>query len=91
MVHFFPVDFPYGGLKIGPFMLDRGLVVGAGLLSFGRSGFLVFQSYPDGLGDDGRGRKSSDALSLGLNVKRSIAIAWACERCPVHSGSHHLS
>jgi len=78
MIHYFPVIFPMAGLKIGPFMLDRGLVFGGGitiLLAGAVSWF--FNHTRMGLEMTAVAEDHQIALSLGLNVNRSIAIAWA--------------
>jgi branched-chain amino acid transport system permease protein len=78
MIHYFPVIFPMAGLKIGPYMLDRGLVFGGGitiLLAGAVSWF--FNHTRMGLEMTAVAEDHQIALSLGLNVNRSIAIAWA--------------
>ncbi len=76
-VHFFPAIFPMRGLKIGPFMLDRGLVVGGGItILLAAVISWVFNHTRRGLEMSAVAEDHQIALSLGLNVKRSIAIAW---------------
>ena len=77
-VHFIPAIFPMKGVKLGPFMLDRGLVIGAGMtvvVAFLFSWF--FNHTRMGMEMTAVAEDHQIALSLGLNVKRSIAIAWA--------------
>ena len=77
-VHFFPIVFPMAGIKIGPFMLDRGLVIGGGitiLLAAMVSWF--FNHTRMGLEMTAVAEDHQIALSLGLTVRRSTAIAWA--------------
>jgi branched-chain amino acid transport system permease protein len=78
MVHFFPVVFPLAGLKIGPFMLDRGLVIGGGITILMAGAVSWFFNHTRmGLEMTAVAEDHQIALSLGLNVKRSIAISWA--------------
>lgn len=77
-VHFIPSVFPMKGVKLGPFVLDRGLVIGAGMtvvVAFLFSWF--FNRTRMGMEMTAVAEDHQIALSLGLNVKRSIAIAWA--------------
>ena len=77
-VHFIPPIFSLKGIKLGPFMLDRGLVIGAGMtvvVAFLFSWF--FNRTRMGMEMTAVAEDHQIALSLGLNVKRSIAIAWA--------------
>jgi branched-chain amino acid transport system permease protein len=77
-VHFFPKIFPMAGIKIGPLMLDRGLVIGAGLTILAAAFFSwFFNRTRTGLEMTAVAEDHQIALSLGLNVKQSIAIAWA--------------
>jgi len=76
-VHFFPAVFPMAGVRAGPFMLDRGLVIGAGITIF--LAILIswiFNHTRRGLEMTAVAEDHQIALSLGLNVKRSIAVAW---------------
>jgi branched-chain amino acid transport system permease protein len=76
-VHFFPTIFPMRGLKIGPFVLDRGLVVGGGItILLAAVISWAFNHTRRGLEMSAVAEDHQIALSLGLNVKRSIAIAW---------------
>jgi len=77
-VHFFPKVFPTAGIRIGPLILDKGLVIGAGLTIFAAAFFSwFFNRTRTGLEMTAVAEDHQIALSLGLNVKRSIAIAWA--------------
>ena len=77
-VHFLPPIFPMKGFKLGPFMFDRSLVFGgvgtiviAGLVSW------FFNRTRTGMEMTAVAEDHQIAQSLGLGVKRSIAIAWA--------------
>lgn len=77
-VHFFPIVFPMAGIKIGPFVLDRGLVIGGGFtILLAAVVSWVFNHTRMGLEMTAVAEDHQIALSLGLTVKRSIAIAWA--------------
>ncbi len=77
-VHFVPAVFPLAGLRIGPFMLDRGLLIGALLTVVVASAFSWFFNHTRlGLEMTAVAEDHQIALSLGLGVKRSIAVAWA--------------
>jgi len=77
-VHFFPVIFPRSGLKIGPLVLDKGLVIGGAITIFVATMFSWFFNHTRiGLEMTAVAEDHQIALSLGLDVKRSIAIAWA--------------
>lgn len=77
-VHFIPAILPMAGIKIGPLRLDRGLFIGGGvtviiavLISW------VFNHTRMGIEMTAVAEDHQIALSLGLNVRRSVAIAWA--------------
>ncbi|MBW2091835.1 MAG: branched-chain amino acid ABC transporter permease [Deltaproteobacteria bacterium] len=77
-IHFIPPIFPFAGFKLGPFILDRGLVIGgittiilAVLVSW------FFSRTRTGMAMSAVAEDHQIALSLGLSVKRSIAAAWA--------------
>ena len=77
-VHVVPAFFPMAGLRVGPLVLDRGLVIGAVItvvLATIVSWF--FNHTRVGLEMTAVAEDHQIALSLGLNVKRSIAFAWA--------------
>jgi branched-chain amino acid transport system permease protein len=77
-IHFIPPIFPVVGFKIGPFILDRGLVIGG--ISTIIIGFLIswfFNRTGAGMAMSAVAEDHQIALSLGLSVKKSVAIAWA--------------
>ncbi len=77
-VHYIPPVFPMKGVKLGPVMLDRGLVYGGLLtivLALAFSWF--FNRTRTGMEMTAVAEDHQIALSLGLTVRRSIAIAWA--------------
>ena len=77
-VRFFPVVFPMAAIKIGSLVLDRALVIGGGitiLVAILASWF--FNRTRLGVEMTAVAEDHQIALSLGLSVKRSIAIAWA--------------
>jgi branched-chain amino acid transport system permease protein len=77
-IHFIPPIFPLAGMKIGPFILDRGLVIGGVSTIF--IGFLVswfFNRTRTGMAMSAVAEDHQIALSLGLSVKKSVALAWA--------------
>ena len=77
-VHFVPPIFPMAGLRVGPFLLDRGLLVGGGMTILIAAFFSWFFNRTRlGLEMTAVAEDHQIALSLGLKVKRSIAVAWA--------------
>jgi branched-chain amino acid transport system permease protein len=77
-VHFFPVIFHMAGIKVGPLMLDRGLLYGGGMTILIAVLFSWFFNHTRmGLEMTAVAEDHQIALSLGLTVKRSIAVAWA--------------
>jgi branched-chain amino acid transport system permease protein len=77
-VHFVPPVFSMKGLKIGPLVLDRGLLYGGLLTIFIAVLFSwFFNKTRIGLEMTAVAEDHQIALSLGLRVKRSIAAAWA--------------
>lgn len=76
-VHFIPPAFSMKGVKLGPIMLDRGLVYG-GILTILMA--IVFSWFFNrtrtGMEMTAVAEDHQIALSLGLKVKRSIAAAW---------------
>lgn len=77
-VYFIPVIFPMAGIKVGPLMLDRGLVYGGGLTILIAVLFSWFFNHTRmGLEMTAVAEDHQIALSLGLKVKRSIAASWA--------------
>jgi branched-chain amino acid transport system permease protein len=77
-VHFIPPVFSMKGVKVGPLMIDRGLVYGGAFTIFMSILFSWFFNHTRlGLEMTAVAEDHQIALSLGLNVKRSIAMAWA--------------
>jgi branched-chain amino acid transport system permease protein len=77
-VHFIPPVFSVKGVKVGPLMIDRGLVYGGAFTIFMAILFSWFFNHTRlGLEMTAVAEDHQIALSLGLNVKRSIAMAWA--------------
>jgi len=77
-IFFIPPIFPLTGLRIGPFILEWGLVLGGGgtiIVAIFFSWF--FNRTRVGMGMTAVAEDHQIALSLGLSVKKSIAIAWA--------------
>ncbi|MBU2648690.1 branched-chain amino acid ABC transporter permease [bacterium] len=76
-IRFFPAIIPMQAIIIGPFVLDRALVYGAGLtivIALLVSRF--FNRTRMGLEMTAVAEDHQIALSLGLTVKRSIALSW---------------
>lgn len=77
-VHFIPAVFPMAGIKVGPLMLDRGLVYGGGMTILIAVLFSWFFNHTRmGMEMTAVAEDHQIALSLGLKVKWSIAAAWA--------------
>ena len=77
-VHFFPAVFPMRGLKIGPLMIDKGLAIGGGTTILIAALFSWFFNHTrKGLEMTATAEDHQISLSLGLSVKKSIALAWA--------------
>ena len=77
-VHFIPAVFPTAGIKVGPLMLDRGLVYGGGMTILIAVLFSWFFNHTRmGMEMTAVAEDHQIALSLGLKVKWSIAAAWA--------------
>ena len=77
-VHFVPPVFAMKGVKLGPLMLDRGLVYG-GVLTIVMAGLFswFFNHTRTGMEMTAVAEDHQIALSLGLRVKWSIAASWA--------------
>ena len=77
-VHFIPPIVPMKGIKVGSLFFDRGLVYG-GILTIVLAGlFSWFFNYTrTGMEMTAVAEDHQIAQSLGLRVKRSIAVAWA--------------
>lgn len=77
-VHYIPPIFDERGVFIGPLILDRGLVYGGGFTILAAAFFSwFFNRTRIGLEMTAVAEDHQIALSLGLKVKYSIAIAWA--------------
>lgn len=77
-VHFVPPLLPMAGIKVGPLMLDRALVMGGALtIVIAAVASWFFNRTRLGLEMTAVAEDHQIALSLGLDVKRSIAAAWA--------------
>ena len=77
-VHFIPPVFARPGLKVGPLVLDKALVVGGGITLLLAAFFSwFFNRTRMGMEMTAVAEDHQIALSLGLKVKRSIALAWA--------------
>lgn len=76
-IRFFPAVLPMAAIKIGPLVLDRALVIG-GLLTLGIAAIMswFFNRTQLGLEMTAVAEDHQTALSLGISVKRSIALAW---------------
>jgi branched-chain amino acid transport system permease protein len=76
-VHFIPPVFSLKGIKLGSLMIDRGLVYGGGITILMSILFSWFFNHTRlGLEMTAVAEDHQIALSLGLKVKRSIAVAW---------------
>ncbi len=76
-VRFFPVVIPLDAVRIGPLVLDRALVVGGAVtLVVAAAASWFFNRTQAGLAMSAVAEDHQTALSLGISVKRSIAIAW---------------
>jgi len=76
-VHFIPPVFALKGIKLGPLMIDRGLVYGGAITILMSILFSWFFNHTRlGLEMTAVAEDHQIALSLGLKVKRSIAVAW---------------
>lgn len=77
-VRFFPAVLPVAAIRIGELVVDRALVIGgattlvvAGIASW------FFNRTQVGLEMTAVAEDHQTAMSLGISVKRSIAVAWA--------------
>jgi branched-chain amino acid transport system permease protein len=77
-VHFIPSIVPMKGIKVGSLFFDRGLVYG-GILTIVLAGLFswFFNHTRTGMEMTAVAEDHQIAQSLGLRVKRSIAVAWA--------------
>ena len=76
-VRFFPAVLPMEAIRMGPLVLDRALVIGGALtLVIAAAASWFFNRTQAGLAMSAVAEDHQTALSLGISVKRSIAIAW---------------
>ena len=76
-IRFFPVILPMEAIRIGPLVLDRALTIGGGLtLVLAAAASWFFNHTQSGLAMSAVAEDHQTALSLGISVKRSIAVAW---------------
>lgn len=76
-IRFFPAVLPMTAVKVGPLVFDRALVYGGAVtlvVAFAASWF--FNRTQLGLEMTAVAEDHQTALSLGISVKRSIAVAW---------------
>lgn len=77
-VRFFPAVVPMQAIRIGPLVLDRALVYGGlATIAIAAAASWFFNRTQTGLEMTAVAEDHQTALSLGISVKRSIAIAWA--------------
>lgn len=76
-VRFFPAVLPMDAVRLGPLVLDRALVIGGAItLVIAAATSWFFNRTQAGLAMSAVAEDHQTALSLGISVKRSIAIAW---------------
>jgi branched-chain amino acid transport system permease protein len=77
-VHFIPPVFASAGIRVGPLVVDKALAVGGGITLLLAAVFSwFFNRTRMGMEMTAVAEDHQIALSLGLKVKRSIALAWA--------------
>ncbi len=77
-IRFFPVVLPVAAVKVGPLVFDRALVIGgAATLVIAAIASWFFNHTQLGLEMTAVAEDHQTALSLGISVKRSIAVSWA--------------
>lgn len=77
-VRFFPSVLPMAAVKVGPLVFDRALVIGGAVtLVVAAVTSWFFNRTQLGLEMTAVAEDHQIALSLGISVKRSIALAWA--------------
>jgi len=76
-VRFFPAVLPMAAVKVGGLVFDRALVIG-GVLTLALAAVMswFFNRTQLGLEMTAVAEDHQTALSLGISVKRSIAVAW---------------
>jgi branched-chain amino acid transport system permease protein len=76
-VRFFPAVLPMAAIKVGDLVFDRALVIGGALtLVVAAATSWFFNHTQLGLEMTAVAEDHQTALSLGISVKRSIAVAW---------------
>lgn len=76
-IRFFPAVLPMEAVKIGPLVLDRALTLGGGFtLIIAAIVSWFFNHTQTGLAMSAVAEDHQTALSLGISVKRSIAVSW---------------
>jgi len=76
-VRFFPAVLPVEAIRIGSLVIDRALVIGGGLtLVLAAIASWFFNKTQAGLAMSAVAEDHQTAQSLGISVKKSIAIAW---------------
>jgi len=76
-VRFFPAVLPMAAVKLGPLVFDRALVIGGAVtLVVAAAASWFFNRTQLGLEMTAVAEDHQIALSLGISVKRSIAVAW---------------
>lgn len=77
-VYFIPPVFTGAGIRVGPLVVDKALAVGGGITLLLAAVFSWFFNHTRmGMEMTAVAEDHQIALSLGLKVKRSIALAWA--------------
>ena len=77
-IRFFPMVLPMAAVKVGPLVFDRALVIGgAATLVIAAIASWFFNHTQLGLEMTAVAEDHQTALSLGISVKRSIAVSWA--------------
>jgi branched-chain amino acid transport system permease protein len=76
-VRFFPAVLPMAAIKVGELVFDRALVIGGAVtLVVAAAASWFFNRTQLGLEMTAVAEDHQTALSLGISVKRSIAVAW---------------
>ncbi len=76
-VRFFPAVLPLTAVKVGPLLFDRAMVIGGAVtLVVAAVTSWFFNHTQLGLEMTAVAEDHQTALSLGISVKRSIAVAW---------------
>lgn len=76
-VRYFPAVLPLAAVKVGPLVFDRALVIGGAVTLVVAAVMSWFFNHTQlGLEMTAVAEDHQTALSLGISVKRSIAVAW---------------